>query len=191
MSHEIDRNHWRNRFMKTLVAVVFAFFHFVCVAGAKESFTAHGSTVNFSRPDPANWKVVSDGIDARSNKHLLMYKHIPIKDAEGRYIEPVIAIICESVPDSSDVIMYSIAKRTQTAFNVSKLMTWQDGSLTYKNSVGFDGDYKKGSVIHKVLVAHMRHAAAGLQVICDSTDGVYDKVEKDMRDFLSSITFKE
>lgn len=177
--------------MKTFIAVVFALFHFVCVAGAQESFTAHGSTVNFSRPDPANWKVVHDGIDARSNKYLLMYQHVPIKDAQGRDIEPVIALICESVPESSDVIMYSIAKRTQVGFNVNKLLTWQDGSLTYKNSVGFDGEYQKGAVLHKVLVAHMRHGTAGLQVICDSTDGVYDKVEKDMRDFLKSITFKE
>lgn len=176
---------------KGIAAIVLLIFSFASMAGAQESFTAHGSTVNFTRPDAANWKVVHDGIDARSNKYLVMYQRSPIKDAEGRDIEPVIAIICESVPDSSDVIMYSIAKRTQTAFNVNKLLTWQDGSLTYKNSVGFDGDYKKGSVIHKVLIAHMRHGAAGLQVICDSTDGVYDKVETDMRNFLKSITFKE
>jgi hypothetical protein len=177
--------------MKTIIAIAFAFLLFVCVAGAQESFTAFGSTVNFARPDSAHWKVVSDGMDAKSNKFLLMYQHSPIKDTEGRDIEPVIALICEPVPDSSDVIMYSIAKRTQVGFNVNKLLTWQDGSLTYKDSVGYDGDYKKGAVMHKVLVAHMRHGATGLQVMCDSTEGVYDKVEADMKNFLRSITFKE
>jgi hypothetical protein len=31
----------------------------------------------------------------------------------------------------------------------------------------------------------------GVQVICDSTDGVYEKVEADMLGLLRSITFKE
>jgi hypothetical protein len=177
--------------MKNLIAVLLAFFLLGYGAEAQESFTAHGSTVNYAQPDPAKWKPVHNGTDAKSNKYLFMFQHTPIKDAEGHDIEPVIALISESVPDSSDVIMYSIAKRAQVPFEVKKLITWQDGSFTYRNSVGFEGEYKKGAVLHKVLIGHLRHKESGVQIICDSTDGVYDKVETDMRDFLRSITFKE
>ncbi len=176
--------------MKTVIVVVIAFFHFAFVAEAQESFTAHGSTVTYTRPDPAKWNLTHNGMDAKSKAFLLMFKHNPIKDPQDRPIEPVIAIICESVTDSSDVIMYSIAKRARVPFNVKKVLTHQDGSFTYRNSVGYEGEYERG-VIHKVFVAHMRHREAGIQVICDSTDGVYDKVEADMRGFLRSIAFKE
>ncbi|MFZ5868710.1 MAG: hypothetical protein ACOYXY_22725 [Thermodesulfobacteriota bacterium] len=176
--------------MKTFAAIVVLFFQFVCVAQAEEAFTAFGSTVVFVSPDPSKWNLVHNGMVKDSKGHLLMFECNPIKDAEGRNVRPVIAIICEQVPDSLDVIKYSIWKRTQIPLDVKKVMTYQDGSLTYRNSVGYEGEYVKG-VVHKVFVAHMRHKQVGLQVICDSTDGVYDKVEADMRDFLRSITFKE
>jgi hypothetical protein len=177
--------------MKTLVAVVLAFLHLVCVAQAQDSFTAHGSTLSYARPDPAKWIVVQNGVDARSKAYLLMFKHTPIKDPQGRDIEPVMAVICEPVTDSSDVIKYSISKRVQVPFDVKKLLTPQEGDFTHRNSVGYDGEYTRGSVVHKVIVGHLRHQQVGVQVICDSTDGVYDQVEADMREFLRSITFKE
>jgi hypothetical protein len=176
--------------MKTPVAVVFAFFLFACIAVAQDSFSAHGSTVIYTRPNPAQWNLVSNGMNAKANAFLLMFEHSPIKDAEGREIKPVIAAICEPVTDSSDVIMYSIRKRTQVPFDVKKVLTPQGGDFTHRNAVGFDGEYSRG-VVHKVIVGHLRHQAIGVQIICDSTDGVYDKVEADMRGFLRSITFKE
>jgi hypothetical protein len=150
----------------------------------------HGSTLIYTRPDPAQWNLVHNGIDAKSGAYLLMFKHTPIKDPAGRDIEPVIAAICEPVTDSSDVIMYSIRKRTQVPFDVKKLLTPQGGDFTHKNSVGYDGEYNRG-VVHKVIMGHLRHQGVGVQVICDSTDGVYDKVEADMRSFMRSIAFKE
>ncbi len=189
--------------MKTLVAVVLAFVHVAFVvhaqespqasqpAPAQESFTTQGSTVLYARPDPAVWNLVNNGTDPKSGAYLIMFKRSPIKDAQGRDIEPVMAIICESVPDSLDVIQYSIGKRAQIPFKVNEMMTPQRGDFTYGNSVGFEGEYQKGQVLHKVLIAHMRHGKVGAQMICDSTDGVYDKVQPDMREFLRSITFKE
>jgi hypothetical protein len=176
--------------MKRLIIVVFAFFYFASVAAAQDSFTAHGSTVIYARPDPAQWNLVHNGMDAKANAFLLMFEHSPIKDAQGREIKPVIAAICEAVTDSSDVIMYSIRKRAQVPFDVKKVLTPQGGDFTHRNAVGFDGLYDRG-VVHKVVVGHLRHQGVGVQVICDSTDGVHDKVEADMRGFMRSITFKE
>jgi hypothetical protein len=44
--------------------------------------------------------------------------------------------------------------------------------------------------LHKVLIGHMRHEQVGVQIICDSSDGVYDQVEADMRSFMRSVNFK-
>ncbi|MBI4964981.1 MAG: hypothetical protein HY913_17030 [Desulfomonile tiedjei] len=177
--------------MKILVPVMLAFLNLAFAAEAQETFTAYGSTVMYTRPDPSQWNLVHDGIDAKSNAFLLMFEHNPIEDAEGRKIRPVMALICETVPEAIDVIKYSIGKRVQVPFDVKEMLTPQRGNFTHSNSVGYEGEYKRGAVVHKVLVGHLRHKVAGVQVICDSTDGVYDKVEADMRAFLFSITFKE
>jgi hypothetical protein len=67
------------------------------------------------------------------------------------------------------------------------MMTPQEGDFTHANSVGFEGEYTKGETRHLIFVAHMRHAKAGVQIICDTTEGVYDKVEPDMRKFIRSV----
>jgi len=175
--------------MKTIIAVAFVFFQIVLLAEAQESFTAHGSTVLYTPPDSANWFVVKNGIDEMSQKYLLMFQRKPIEDAQGRRVHPVIAIICEAVKEPLDVIRYSIGVRAQVPFNVKKVMSHQEGDFTYQNAIGYEGEYEK-EVLHKVLIGHMRHKQVGVQVICDSSDGVYDKVEADMRSFLRSVTFK-
>ena len=176
--------------MENLSAVILIFFSLVCIADAEESFTAFGSTVTYARPDSTNWNLVNNGIQGKK-AYLVMFERNPIKDSKGRDVKPVIAIICESVPESVDVIKYSIWKRGHTPFKVNKLITYQDGSFTCRNSVGFEGEYTKGKVLHKIFVGHLRHGKVGVQAICDSTDGVYDAVEEDMRSFLRSINFKE
>ncbi|HMK33451.1 MAG TPA: hypothetical protein VK463_00170, partial [Desulfomonilaceae bacterium] len=77
-------------------------------------------------------------------RDLVAVKRSAIKDSEGREIEPVIAVICEAVLDSSDMIQYYIRKRTQVGFDVKKVLTHQDGSLTCRNAVGYEGEYQKG-----------------------------------------------
>lgn len=176
--------------MKTAIAVIFAFLQFALVAHAQQSFSTHGSTVLYAAPDSSQWNLVKNGIHEKSGGYLLMFEHKPIKDDKGRSIKPVMAVICEPVKDKSDVINYSIRKRLQVPFDVKIVMTPQRGDFTYPNSVGFEGEYERG-VLHKVLIGHMRHQEVGVQIICDSTDGVYGKVESDMRNFLRSVTFKE
>lgn len=176
--------------MRTITPVAIILLLLSAPAHALETFTANGATVVYAQPDQAKWNFVKNGVDSKSKKFLVMFQHNPITDAQGRQIEPVIALICESAEDAPDVIKYSIFKRTQVPFDVKKVLTYKDGSLTYKNSVAYEGEYVKG-VKHKVFVAHMLHGKAGVQIICDSTEGVYDKVEKDMRSFLRSVTFKD
>jgi hypothetical protein len=177
--------------MKKLSAGLVICFSLVCVAQAEESFTAFSSTVTYACPDSTKWNLVINEMQGKSKAYLVMFERKPIKDAKGRNVKPVIAIICESVPESMDVIRYSIWKRGQMPFKVNKLITHQDGGFTYRNSVGFEGEYTKGTVLHKIFIGHLRHGKVGIQAICDSTDGVYDAVEDDMRSFLRSINFGE
>jgi hypothetical protein len=175
--------------MQKSILFLLVFFQLAILAEAQESFTAHGSTILYTSPDSANWFVVKNGIDEKSQKYLLMFQRKPIEDAQGRRVHPVIAIISEPVKDSVDVIRYSVAARAQVPFDVKKVLSYQGGDFAYQNAIGYEGEYKRG-VLHKVLIGHMRHKQVGVQIICDSTDGVYDKVEADMRSFLRSVNFR-
>jgi len=175
--------------MKRLLASVFIFFQFVIVAEAQESFTSHGSTLLYTPPDSSNWFIVKNGIDERSQKYLLMFQRKPIEDAQGRRVHPVIAVICERIKEPLDVINYSIAARVQVPFDVKKVLSHQGGDFTYSNVIGYEGEYEK-EVLHKVLIGHMLHEQVGVQIICDSSDGVYDQVEAEMRSFMRSVKFK-
>jgi hypothetical protein len=77
----------------------------------------------------------------------------------------------------------------QVPFDVKKVLSHQGGDFSYSNVIGYEGEYQK-EVLHKVLIGHMRHEQAGVQIICDSSDGVYDQVEADMRSFMRSVKFK-
>jgi hypothetical protein len=177
--------------MKTFAAVILAFLLPALCAHAEESFTANGSTVVYAKPDTSKWNILRNETDSASKKYVVQFKHAPIKDAEGRDIEPAMAIISEPVTDGSDAIAFSALKRATMPFTVKKVFSHEDGGLTCKYAVGYEGEYTRGDVLHKVFIAHMRHKEAGIQVICDSTDGVYSHVEQDMRDFVRSVTFKE
>jgi hypothetical protein len=175
--------------MKRTLAAGITLFSFVFLAEAQESFTAHGSTLLYTPPDSSNWFVVKNGIDQRSQKYLLMFQRKPIEDAQGRRVHPVIAVICEPIKEPVDVIQYSIGARVQVPFNVKKVLSHQGGDFSYTNVIGYEGEYEK-EVLHKVLIGHMRHEQVGVQIICDSSDGVYDQVEADMRSFMRSVNFK-
>jgi len=166
-----------------------------CQPGAAQgfrSFTAHGSTVVYELPDSTVWRVVKYEIASDGGEHVLMFKHSPILDSLGRQIQPVMAIISEPVHDSLDVIEYSLLKRSQIRFEVEveRVLTHEDGHFSYPNAIGFDGKYGE-EVIHKIIVGYLRHKQAGVQIICDSTPGVFRGVEPGMRAFLHSVSFKE
>ena len=145
-----------------------------------------GSKIYFEPPDTSKWEM-SDNSAQSETMHLLQFIHAPIADSEGHEIRPVIAIIAEKVTDSVDVVTYSIAKRLKVSFKVVKVLTPQDSCFDFQNAIGYEGTYDSHGVLHRVIIAHMRHAEVGLQVICDSTDGVYSSVVHEMRRFIKSI----
>ncbi len=148
---------------------------------------AFGSKVYFEPPDTSRWDLEQNVMDTLHVKYVLKFKHRPILDTEGREVEPVVAIIAESVKDSSDVIVYSAWKRIQTPFEVKKVLAYDSTLFTHRNVIGYEGQYEREGVVHMVLVVHMREHLVGVQVICDSSDEIFPQVEKDMRRFIRSI----
>ena len=147
-----------------------------------------GSKIYFEPPDTLKWNLDENSMQS-SGKYWLQFKHSPIPDSLGREIEPVMAILIEKVIDSLDVVTYSMEKRTQIPYplHVEEVLTYENSHFAFQNSVGYKGSYQREDVTHKVFIVHMRHAVVGVEIICDSTDGVYALVEQDMLRFIKAV----
>jgi hypothetical protein len=159
---------------------------------AQEHVAAFGCSISYQVPDPSNWQHVKSEVYPDKKAGLILYKHNGIKDDEGRNVIPNMAIIYERLPESTDAIRYSIAKRIGQTYDVKAVRSWQDGFLTHRNGVAYEATYNDPQVrglLHKVFVAHMVNEQTGVQIICDSTEGVFPKVEADTRQFVKSVTF--
>ena len=173
--------------MKTYVTMLFLLCSTCC--GQQLAYIGViGSKIYFEAPDTLKWNLDENSMQS-SGKYWLQFKHSPILDSLGREIQPVMAIIIEKVDDSLDVITYSIEKRTQIPypFHVEEVLTYENSHFAFQNTVGYKGSYKREDVTHKVFIVHMRHAAVGVEIICDSTDGVYALVEQDMLRFIKAV----
>ncbi|SYZ72288.1 hypothetical protein TRIP_C20403 [Candidatus Zixiibacteriota bacterium] len=150
-------------------------------------------TLFFERPDTAFWQLTINDYDDDAGKGIVMFVRNAIIDSSGMSVLPVIGIVYEKLPsDSEDVIYYSLKCRYQSSFarEIDSVLSWQDGFVTYRNAVGYLASYTSKGVKHKILLVHMIHGDIGIQIICDSTESVYEKVEKDMRRFLKSVTMQ-
>src|SRR5512147_868216 len=135
--------------MKTLLALSLLF----CTPALAQDlvyFRAFGSKIYFAPPDSNRWELEQNSFDSTTSKHVLMFKSTPLLDSLGREIQPVLAIIAESVNDSMDVIAYSFWKRRQVPFEVTKVLTHEQGHFSFANVIGYEGSYKREDVVHKV-----------------------------------------
>ena len=117
-----------------------------------------------------------------------IFKRQPIEDSSGRQIIPNIAVLIEDVDKKTDAITYSASKRIKTPFEVSDVFTHEKGTLMFKNAIGYKGKYvDQGGLEHTVYVVHAINEKKGLQIICDVTTNILDKVEPEFLAALKSI----
>lgn len=152
---------------------------------------AFDAKVYFEVPDTTQWMVARDELDTATHKRFLMFKHTPIKDKKGRMVMPVIAMIIDSIPDSSNLVMYSVYKRSVVPYQVTKVLTPSAALYSYDNALGYLGTYTSNKVKHSIVVAHMIYNNLGVEIICDSTTEIMKNVDKDFRAFIKSIHFTE
>lgn len=153
--------------------------------------SAFNTNVYFDVPDTTKWSAVRDEFDSVIQKRFLMFTHNPIKDKKGRMVSPVMAIIVERVPDSSDLVMYTVEKRSSVPYKVTKVLTSASNIFSYRNTVGYEATYVSEKVPHSIYVAHMIFQNLGIEIICDSTTELLPKVKADFLAFLQSVVFNE
>lgn len=119
-----------------------------------------------------------------------IYKREAITDPDGLQVIPNIAFVIESVPDSTDVIVYSMQKRMNMPFEVKEVFSHDDkkAKLKYDFAVGYKGVYKDShELLHTIYVVHLINGNSGVQVIMDATSELFDQCDKEFIKALRSI----
>ena len=152
------------------------------LAESAERLVAFGHEIEYAVPSSA-W-IESDRISSIS-KGMVMYKHTPLKDKEGRIVEPVLSIIYELTPTTitslDEYVSYARAKTPFTTVSAKKL---ENGTVV------FFCTYTKHDVSHSLEIGHLFSDGVGVQVMSDTTVSLLSRVSADQRNFVSSVVLK-
>jgi len=130
-------------------------------------------------------------LDTKQNQSgtiVYWFKRQPVEDSQGRQVIPNIAVLIEEVGDDVDVVTYTAMKRSRVAFDVQEVFTHEGGRMTFKNAIGYKGTYTdRGGLDHTVYIVHGLNEGKGLQVICDTTTDILDRLDDEFLLTLKSI----
>ena len=117
-----------------------------------------------------------------------VFKRDPVLDSSNRNIIPNAAVVIEKISPKTDVVTFSVNKRANAAFSVTKMYTYEDRTINYRNAVACKGAYTDDYALdHTVYVVHAIHDDKGVQIILDTTTETLPEIEAEFLQILKSI----
>lgn len=117
---------------------------------------------------------------------IYVFKRDPVLDSAGRKIIPNAAVVIEKVQPKTDAIIYSVNKRANGGFDVTKVFSHEDGTISYLNAVGYKGTYTD-QIDHTVYVVHAINGDKGMQIILDTSTETFATLEPEFLQILKSF----
>ncbi|WP_339712661.1 hypothetical protein [Cyclobacterium amurskyense] len=179
--------------IRTIVAFIFIFISGLTYGQSNLAIKKEIPTVNFELPKGIEWDLVMDVPPEPGNKGVLMFKHKPIElSCADCKVEPIIAVLYESISDSIDAVEYSVNYIGTKPYQlVHKLIGGFPDYSGDQHSVVFDVTYVREEVEHSVLLAYIVCNDIGIEIICDTITEAFPKVEQQMRDFIRNFSADE
>ncbi len=117
------------------------------------------------------------------------YKRDEIKDKAGRTIIPNIAFIIQDLPDSIDLVNYSLMNRQKLSFEVDEVFDCisHPEMICHKNALGFKAHYESNHLRHNIYYLNIIHAHKGIQVVMDITADLFEEYKSEFQKAILSI----
>lgn len=135
-----------------------------------------------------HWKFIEQQM--HGNTIVYTYKRDPITDSAGRKIDPQISFLIEPVDSTTDVIQYSIYKRSKVPFDIISMFSHEDGTIKFKNGVGYQGKYVDRGLEHRIYLVHGIHNSMGITLIMDTTEEIAEIVAPEFLKCLATLDVK-
>ncbi|HVT84178.1 MAG TPA: hypothetical protein VHD35_03205 [Chitinophagaceae bacterium] len=152
-------------------------------SGLSYSFKEAGISIKLPN---SKWYLADS--EENNSRAVYIFKREAITDNSNTHVIPNIAVIIEDVDENTDVIEYSIVKRTKTPFDVSETFIHGDGKINYENAVGYKGSYTdQRSILHTIYVVHAINKNKGIQLILDTTSETFAEIDREFLAVLKSL----
>jgi hypothetical protein len=127
----------------------------------------------------------------QNEAQIYIYKREPIINDDGREVISNIAVIVEDINEDSDVVTYSVFKRSQVGFEVLEVFTPGDGLLFFQNAIGYKGKYKDQHGEHTIYCLYAINNNKGVQIIFDVLTDLFNELDTEFQLTLKSIKNEE
>lgn len=166
------------------LTVVFLLLSHLGTAYAQDSvYVFEEAKIKLDIPNP-HWHLQPK--QEKNGYAIYVFKRDPVMDSSGRNIIPNAAVIIEKVQPKTDVILYSVNKRANGGFDVTKVFSHEDGTISYLNAVGYKGTYTD-QIDHTVYVVHAINGDKGIQIILDTSTGTFGTMDAEFLQILKSF----
>ncbi len=110
-----------------------------------------------------------------------------ILDSAGRKIDPQISFILEPVDSTMDIVQFSWIKRTKVPFDVVSMFSHEDGTIKFKNGIGYRGTYEDRGLVHRIYLVHGIRNGMGITLVMDTTEELAEIVAPEFLKSLSTL----
>lgn len=149
---------------------------------------AQKKRIYYNNPNPDVWHLVQQEAPNERSNGVLMFKHTPILDSQGRTIEPVIGIVYAYDVKADDVIVFSTIRLANRPWGFKhKVLGIYPKYSDDKHAVVYEGEYVRGGVKHRVLLGYVYAGNTGVEIVADATEDVFPLVQKEMGEFVKSV----
>ena len=147
---------------------------------AQSSLQLFDAQLSYRKLDSKVWKKYEQ--HREKDKGMIAFMHNGIKDSTGILVKPVISIVYERIePKTLSVVQFAEMCRKRSQFTIYEQIDRED-----LNAVIYFYGYDNG-MVHNLIVAYFVCNGNGIQVVADSTESVYSKVEYEIQRFIESV----
>ncbi len=136
-------------------------------------------------------KILKDKID----REFYLFRRKPIVDSQGIIVIPCIGIIFNAYSDSINVInyMFHLERSRQARYDTmycvidNKTSNFLKLRMAIGKKIGYYDNDKRLHIVYRIFITRGK---IGIQVICDATEEVFEKIKNEFEKFISNIRLK-
>lgn len=139
----------------------------------------------YANPDPGTWAPLDLGMPARPDRLNVTLRHKGIHDARGVDVQPVMSVTAWKLPAPNGMSLedFSAYLLRQIPMKGARKET-RDGRLYVTGTTNY------GGYTHVLRRAFVLRGRIGLDLVCDSTDTVFEKVQGDFEKWVATVALE-
>ncbi len=143
----------------------------------------------FSVDLPSYWNPTQIGVKKKTINGY-NYARDPVIDNSGLQVVPFISIMYEKVDNNTDLIFYSVFKRSSLPpFKIDEVLTGDHEEYPLPFGIGYLGHYYDSmGILHKIFIIHVISNDWGIQIIIDGTASIFEVMKEEYIQIIKSIS---